>query len=102
MLAHNTSLGAMYLTNVTEKGAKFFNKKDYEIDISETHSAQKKDIPSGTAIALLNAVLSSCPTLKPVYSCNGPREKGEISVTSKRIGDIVAEHEVSFVDAEKY
>lgn len=98
MLTPNTSLGAAFLINTTKKGADFFGENNYQIDISETHSSQKKDAPSGTAVALLNAVLSICPSLEPVYSWQnqGPRKNNQISITSKRISDVVGEHEVSF------
>src|SRR5574344_707251 len=42
MLTPNTSLGATYLINTTKNGATFFGEKNYQIDISETHSSQKK------------------------------------------------------------
>jgi 4-hydroxy-tetrahydrodipicolinate reductase len=98
MLTPNTTLGSAFLINTTKKGADFFGENNYQIDISETHSAEKKDAPSGTAITLLNAVLSLYPSLQPIYLWQNqvPRKNNQISVTSKRMGDVIGEHEISF------
>jgi 4-hydroxy-tetrahydrodipicolinate reductase len=97
LLSYNTAIGATYLTNISTLGAKLFGDKNYKINITETHNAHKKDAPSGTAIAILNAVLSAQPSLQPIYSPPDiTSNSNQINVTSKRIGDVIGEHEISF------
>ena len=96
MLCPNTSLGSSYLLNAATNGAEYFKNYNYEIDISETHHSNKKDAPSGTALTILNAILSVAPSLKPITSLQNGRKPNEITITSKRLGGIVGEHEVSF------
>ena len=96
MLCPNTSLGAAYLINSAKEGAQYFLDYNYEIDISETHHSQKKDAPSGTALAIANAILSVAPSLKQVTSFENGRQSGDLSISSRRLGGVVGEHEVSF------
>ncbi|MDD4111031.1 MAG: 4-hydroxy-tetrahydrodipicolinate reductase [Clostridia bacterium] len=97
MITPNTSLGSAFLINTAINGAKCLDK-DFEIDISETHSIHKKDMPSGTAIAILQAILSVRPNLVPIYTFTDyqKRIKDQIVVTSKRIDDKVGDHEICF------
>lgn len=96
MLCPNTSVGAAYLINSAKEGAQYFLDYNYEIDISETHHSQKKDSPSGTALAIANAILSVAPSLKQVTSFENGRQSGDLSISSRRLGGVVGEHEVSF------
>ena len=96
MLCPNTALGATYLINSAKEGAKYFTKHNYEIDVSETHHSQKQDSPSGTALAIANAILSVAPSLKMINSLENGRTPNDITITSKRLGGVVGEHEVSF------
>ncbi len=54
----------------------------YEIGISETHHAGKKDAPSGTALAVKQALLEADPTLN-------------IEIVSHREGDAVGTHTIT-------
>ncbi len=54
----------------------------YEISISETHHAEKKDAPSGTALAIKQTLLEVDPTLK-------------IEIVSHREGEAVGTHTIS-------
>lgn len=103
MLTPNTSKGAAFLINSAKNGSKFFNGNEYKIDINESHSKQKKDIPSGTAISLLEAILSIHPSLKPIYCLENKEDhlKDEISVLSKRTENSICEHEISFYNNEE-
>ncbi len=96
ILCPNTSLGANYLIDLAKSGSDYFSKLNYEIDILETHHSNKKDAPSGTALAILNSILSVAPSLRPVFNQEKTKEKNEISVCSRRIGGIIGKHEVSF------
>jgi 4-hydroxy-tetrahydrodipicolinate reductase len=76
---------------------------DYDIEIFEAHHRNKKDAPSGTALALGHAAARGRKaTLDElaVYSREGEtgvRKPGSIGFSVVRGGDIVGEHVVSFV-----
>lgn len=102
MVTPNTSIGSAFLINMAKSGAKYLEAK-FEIDISETHSINKKDTPSGTAMAILQAILSVCPNLTPIYTWteHDSRKKNQVIVTSKRIEDKIGEHEISFTNTDE-
>jgi 4-hydroxy-tetrahydrodipicolinate reductase len=54
----------------------------FEFSISEVHHASKKDLPSGTALALKQALLEADPALK-------------VEIVSHREGDVVGTHSIS-------
>ncbi len=64
------------------------------IDILETHHVDKKDRPSGTALAFANAVGNGKPVLE--NHCTQPRKKEEIVIHSLRSGEVIGEHTVIF------
>ena len=67
-----------------------------EIEIVEVHHDRKIDSPSGTAIALSDAIKEARPELRAVCGRSGhaKREKDEIGISSVRIGNVVGVHEV--------
>jgi 4-hydroxy-tetrahydrodipicolinate reductase len=84
LYAPNTSLSLAAMKRVTELTAKLLAKFDYDIAIYDEHHRMKKDAPSGTAIALGEAVLKGNAGLKkPGYA-------------SIRAGHIVGTHEIIF------
>ena len=83
--APNTSLSLAATKQIVTLAAKLLNGFDYDIAIHDEHHRMKKDAPSGTALALGQAVaVGNGGTKKPSYS-------------AVRSGSIVGEHEVSFV-----
>lgn len=96
--AANTSIGVAVLTSLIKQAAAAF--PGAEIEIVETHHNRKLDAPSGTALALADAIASVRPDSKPVFGRHGrsKRESGEIGIHSLRIGNVVGEHEV-IIDA---
>jgi 4-hydroxy-tetrahydrodipicolinate reductase len=97
--AANMSLGVNLLFRLAAQAAKAVGDA-YDIEIVETHHRFKKDAPSGTALALLQAVLDAtgCDKDHDVvfgrHGQTGQRRKCEIGVHALRIGDTVGEHEV--------
>ena len=71
----------------------------------EKHHNQKLDAPSGTALALADAVNEALPdTYTYTYDRSGrrqKREKQEIGISSVRGGSIVGEHEVIFAGTDE-
>jgi 4-hydroxy-tetrahydrodipicolinate reductase len=55
----NFSLGVQIMLDLTKKMADALKDKGYTFAISETHHASKLDCPSGTALTLRDAVLTS-------------------------------------------
>ena len=71
--------------------------KDYDIEIIEAHHNQKKDAPSGTALATVQAIKMALGEKEIVYGREGVMPRGkEIGVHAVRGGDIVGDHTVLF------
>ena len=69
--------------------------KDYDIEIIEAHHNQKKDAPSGTALATVQAIKMALGEKQVVYGREGIMPRGkEIGVHAVRAGDIVGDHTV--------
>lgn len=71
--------------------------KDYDIEVIEAHHNQKKDAPSGTALAAVDVLKKAVGDVPVVYGREGIRLRGkEIGVHAVRAGDIVGDHTVLF------
>lgn len=66
---------------------------EYDLELVETHHAGKRDAPSGTANALLDA--AGVPAEDRVHGRSGeaPRSEGEVGVHAVRAGAVAGEHE---------
>lgn len=93
-LAANYSLGIAALTDLVKRAAALY--PDAEIEIVEQHHDRKLDAPSGTALALFNAVKEVRPeaTANCGRAGQGKRTKDEIGIHAIRMGNIVGVHEV--------
>ena len=93
-LAANYSLGIAVLTDLVRRAATLY--PDGEIEIVEQHHDRKLDAPSGTALALFNAVKEVRPAAEANCgrSGQGKRTKNEIGIHAIRMGNIVGVHEV--------
>ena len=70
---------------------------DYDVEIVEAHHNQKKDAPSGTALAALEVLKSTLGKDEVVYGRKGLAIRGkEIGIHAIRAGDIVGDHTVLF------
>lgn len=96
----NMSLGVNTLLSLLKKAALVFAPAGYDMEIVEKHHNQKIDAPSGTALALadaMNEALDNAYEYK--YDRSGERKKREhyeIGISAVRGGNIVGEHEVFF------
>lgn len=99
LAAPNMSLGVALLTRMAKQAAQVLGV-EFDVEISEAHHRHKKDAPSGTALALGEAVAEgrgvAAPDGRPR---SGGREPGSIGFASLRAGDIVGEHTVLFAGA---
>ncbi len=100
--AANMSLGVNVMLRVARQMARTLDES-YDVEITEAHHRHKVDAPSGTALALGEAVADgrraagNAPTFTHGRKgSTGPRPAGEIAIHSLRIGDTVGEHTVSF------
>lgn len=92
--AANYSVGIALLCELAKKTAEVM--PEAEIEIVETHHDRKLDAPSGTALALAEAIKSVKPQseFKCGRSGNEKRADNEIGIQSIRIGNIVGIHEI--------
>lgn len=99
--ASNMSVGINLLLGVAAQVAKALGD-DYDIEIVESHHRFKADAPSGTALALVDAIVRATgrdPEGDVVYGrhgASGQRPPRQIGVHALRVGDTVGEHEVHF------
>jgi 4-hydroxy-tetrahydrodipicolinate reductase len=98
--APNMSLGVNVLLKVAAEVAKRLGD-DYDIEIIEGHHRFKKDAPSGTAVALADAILKATGKSREQlvngrYGADVPRQRGQIGMHSLRMGDEVGKHTVYF------
>ncbi len=95
----NMSVGVNVLLRIAEELGRALDAS-YDVEIFESHHRFKTDAPSGTAIALRDAVIrgrgGSPPTIHGRQGQTGERPAGQIGMHSLRIGDTVGEHTVSF------
>ncbi len=92
--AANFSLGVALLIDTAKQVARAL--PEAEIEIIERHHDRKLDAPSGTALAIANALCEVRPdaTVVTGRSGYGKRTPQEIGIHAIRMGNIVGEHEV--------
>lgn len=92
--AANYSVGIAVLIELAKKTAAAF--PEAEIEIVEKHHDRKADAPSGTALAIAEAIREVRPnaTLNLGRSGQGRRTPEEIGIHAIRMGNIVGDHEV--------
>ncbi len=101
----NMSLGINTMIKVMETVAKTLADAGFDIEIVEKHHNQKLDAPSGTALALADAInreLDNDYAYKYDRSTlREKRPKKEIGISAVRGGTIVGEHEVIFAGTDE-
>jgi 4-hydroxy-tetrahydrodipicolinate reductase len=102
LTAANFSVGVNLLAALVEQAARALGE-GYDAEIVETHHRRKEDAPSGTALALGEALADGLGAdLGDVRRDGrsgrpGARPDGEIGFHSLRGGDIVGDHRVLFI-----
>ncbi len=100
----NMSLGINLLIELSKKAAKILSDK-FDIEIVEKHHNQKIDAPSGTALAIADAISQELSEpAEYVYDRHNvrrKRKKSEIGLHAVRGGTIVGEHEVIFAGCDE-
>jgi 4-hydroxy-tetrahydrodipicolinate reductase len=101
VLSANMSVGVNLLMKLTELAARSLDSS-YDIEVFEAHHRNKKDAPSGTALALGgSAAIGRGVSLTDVgvferYGETGVRAPGSIGFSVFRGGDVIGDHVVTF------
>ena len=101
----NMSVGVNLLLDLVQRAAAILADSGFDIEIVEKHHNQKIDAPSGTAIALADAINQALEQrYHYVYDRSQTREKRErteIGIHAVRGGNIVGEHDVIFTGRDE-
>lgn len=101
----NMSVGINLLFRLLKEAAPKLAAAGFDIEIVEKHHNRKLDAPSGTALALADAVNDSLEEKYDyVYDRSGRREKRpktEIGISAVRGGTIVGDHDVIFAGEDE-
>ncbi len=100
----NMSIGVNLITDLVCRAAKVLDRS-FDIEIVEKHHNQKVDAPSGTALAIADAI-SETVSFNPQYtydrhSVRKKRGRDEIGIHSVRGGNIVGEHSIIFAGCDE-
>ena len=85
--AENFSIGVNILLKTTELLTQLTKSRNYKIELTETHHKSKKDAPSGTALMIQNMI-------------NNLNNKQKTPIVSKRIGNVIGEHNLEYLSKE--
>ena len=101
----NMSLGINTLIKLLKDAANVFAPAGFDIEVVEKHHRMKLDSPSGTALALADAVNEARDNeYTYVYDRSTRREKRpdkEIGISAVRGGTIVGDHDVIFAGEDE-
>jgi 4-hydroxy-tetrahydrodipicolinate reductase len=102
VLSPNMSVGVNVTLKLLEQAARALPASTFDVEIIETHHRHKVDAPSGTALAMGQAVaqasgraLEDC-AIYARQGHTGPRPVGAIGFATVRGGDVIGDHTVLF------
>jgi 4-hydroxy-tetrahydrodipicolinate reductase len=101
VLAPNMSVGVNVMLALVEQAARALGE-DYDLEVIEAHHKHKVDAPSGTALALGEALARARGVALATHGVfarhghTGERPRGSIGFATVRGGDIVGEHTVLY------
>ena len=101
--APNMSVGVNLLFRLAELVGSSLDER-YDVEIVEEHHKHKKDAPSGTALELARMIAKGrkidleTHALYGRKGLTGERKKGSIGIHAVRGGDVVGNHQVSFMN----
>ena len=101
----NMSLGVNTLFKLVKEAAKVLANAGFDIEIVERHHNKKQDAPSGTALALADAINEAMDErYEYIFDrshVRKQREKNELGISAVRGGTIVGDHEVIFAGTDE-
>ncbi len=96
LYASNFSIGVNLFFKLNKFLAKLINPhSQYEPSMIEVHHTHKKDAPSGTAITLAEGIISEHDSYN-AWKNEAKTGKGEIPISSERIGEIPGTHKITY------
>ncbi len=101
VLAPNMSVGVNVMLRLVESAARMLGDT-YDLEVTEIHHKHKIDAPSGTALALGEAlarargVMLADQSVFARHGHTGERRQGSIGFSALRGGDIVGDHTVLY------
>lgn len=101
----NFSIGANLFFKINELLAKMMNNQpQYEVTVEETHHAQKKDAPSGTAITTANLIINQLDRKNGWFLNDAAAavQEDKIAVTAHRLGNEAGTHIVHYQSDSDY
>ena len=101
VLASNTSVGVTILQEVSRRVAALLGPEQWDVEIFEAHHRNKVDAPSGTALRLGETIAQAQNSNfeeRKRYGYQGKRRPGDIGFAVQRAGEIIGDHEVSFIN----
>lgn len=102
LTAANFSLGVNLLIALSERVARSLGRS-WDVEIVEAHHRRKEDAPSGTALAIGEAVAAGLDEDLEAVRVDGrsgrpgPRPSGQIGFHAVRGGDVAGDHHVHFL-----
>lgn len=100
----NMSLGVNLMIDLVKRASKIL-EDTFDIEIIEKHHNQKLDAPSGTALAIADAIADTVSYEAEYtydrHSVRRKRGKSEIGIHALRGGTIVGEHSVIFAGCDE-
>lgn len=101
----NMSLGINLFFTLLKEAVSVLAPSGYDVEIVEKHHNQKVDAPSGTALALADAMNEQMQhSFEYVYDrsqVRKKREKKELGISAVRGGTIVGDHDVIFAGEDE-
>lgn len=101
----NMSLGINTICDVLASISSLLSEAGFDIEIVEKHHNKKLDAPSGTALALADAINEATDNkFEYVYDRSTKRESrgaNELGISAVRGGTIVGEHEIIFAGTDE-
>ena len=101
----NMSLGINVLMKMVAEATRVFGDAGFDIEIVEKHHRTKLDAPSGTALALADAINKAGDNRYDyVYDRSQVRQKrgaNELGISAVRGGTIVGDHDIIFAGTDE-
>ena len=105
LFSANMSLGVNLLINLAKKAASILSPANFDIEIVEKHHNQKIDAPSGTALAIADAINETLDnSLEYKYDRSTrrvKRDEKELGIHAVRGGSIVGDHTILFAGQDE-
>jgi len=97
--ASNFSLGVNVFYRILRAAGMLFDRfSEYDVSVHEIHHKDKVDSPSGTAVSIANALISTIKRKREILSGSpeGRIRPEQLQITSGRVGAVVGTHSVRF------